>query len=182
MPPPVLSVRANLWLAVPVGALLAAVLTGSLLLMDYVHVFTAIMWTGTDIFMAIILGPIFRKVTIETRREIVSWLMPKMIFYMTTITAVTSTTGYFLGARMGLFTYAEPAFYWILSVAIIVTAMTVQGLGMLLPTNLRIYFELKKAEPDPVKIRRWTGRYFKVVASQVALQIIIVFIMANFAT
>lgn len=174
--------RANLWIVIPIGALLVAIFTGNFLLMNYVHVFTAIMWTGTDIFMGFILGPIFRHVTIQTRKEIISWLMPKMIFYMSTVTAVTSTAGYYLAAKMGLFTYNTPTVYWISSVAIIVVIMTVQGLGILLPTNLRIYFELKKTEPNLGKIQKLTRRYLKVVVSQVVLQIVIIFIMANFAT
>jgi len=180
--PPSISLRANLWVVIPIGALLVAIFTGNFLLMNYVHVFTAIMWTGTDIFMGFILGPIFRHVTIQTRKEIISWLMPKMIFYMSTVTAVTSTAGYYLAAKMGLFTYNTPTVYWISSVVIIVTIMTVQGLGILLPTNLRIYLELKKMEPNLEKIQKWTRRYLKVVTSQVVLQIVIIFIMANFAT
>ena len=150
--------------------------------MNYVHVFTATMWTGTDIFMGFILGPIFRHVSIQTRKEIISWLMPKMIFYMSTITAVTSTAGYYLATKMGLFTYNTPTFYWISAVVIIVVIMTVQGLGILLPTNLRIYLELRKSGPNLEKIQKWTRRYLKVVVSQVVLQIIIIFLMANFAT
>lgn len=72
--------------------------------------------------------------------------------------------------------------YWISSLAIIVIVMTVQGLGILLPTNLRIYFELKKTEPNLEKIQKLTRRYLKVVVSQVVLQIVIIFIMTNFAT
>lgn len=159
-----------------------AIFTGNFLLLDYVHVFTAIMWTGTDIFMAFLLGPIFRKVTIQTRKEIISWLMPKMVFYMTTVTAVTATAGYYLAAKMGLFTNATPTVYWISAAAIIVIVMTVQGLGILLPTNLRIYFELRKNEPSPEKIQKWTRRYLRVVASQVVMQIVIIFIMSYFAT
>ena len=174
--------RANLWIAIPIGALLVAISTGNFLLMNYVHIFTATMWTGTDIFMGFILGPIFRHVSIQTRKEIISWLMPKMIFYMSTVTAVTSTAGYYLAAKMGLFTYNTPMFYWISAVVIIVVIMTVQGLDILLPTNLRIYFELRKSGPNLEKIQKWTRMYLKVVVSQVALQIIIIFIMANFAT
>jgi uncharacterized membrane protein len=141
-----------LWIAIPIGALLVAIFTNNFLLMNYVHVFTATMWTGTDIFMAFMLGPIFRRVTVQTRKEIISWLMPKMIFYMSTVTAVTSTAGYYLAAKMGLFTYNVPTVYWISAVVIIVIVMTIQGLGILLPTNLRIYFELRKPAPNLEKI------------------------------
>jgi hypothetical protein len=52
--PPRISIRSNLWVVIPVGALIVAVLSVNLLLLNYVHVFTAVLWTGTDIFMALL--------------------------------------------------------------------------------------------------------------------------------
>ena len=60
--------------------------------------------------------------------------------------------------------------------------MFIQGLGILLPTNLRIYFEMRKNEPDMSRIQRLMKMYVKVVAIQAAMQFIIIFIMAGFAT
>jgi hypothetical protein len=37
---------------------------------------------------------------------------------------------------------------------IIVTVMMMQGLGILLPTNLRVYYELRKNNPDMYKIQK----------------------------
>ena len=106
--------------------------------------FTAILWTGTDIFMAFLLGPVLRNVSLSTRKEVISWLMPKMVFYMPTVAAVTTTAGYFLASKMGLITLNPPVVYWIYLVLVIVSIMFIQGLGILLPTNLRIYFEMRK--------------------------------------
>jgi hypothetical protein len=156
--------------------------TSNLLLLNYVHVFTSILWTGTDIFMAFLLGPILRNISLSTRKEVISWLMPKMVFYMPTVSAVTTTAGYFLASRLGLITLHPPVVYWIFAVLSIVAAMFIQGLAILLPTNLRIYFELSKDEPDMPKIQRFMKRYVKVVASQAILQFIIIFIMAEFTT
>jgi len=167
---------------VPVGALLLAVGTNNLLLLNYVHVLTAILWTGTDIFMGFVLGPILRKVSLSTRREIITWLMPKMIFYMTTVSSVTTTAGYFLAARLGLLAVGPPVYYWMLGLFVVVAVLFIQGLGFLLPTNLRVFFELRKAQPDIAKIQRLTRRYIRVVASQAVTQLITIFLMANFAT
>ena len=60
--------------------------------------------------------------------------------------------------------------------------MFIQGLGILLPTNLRIYFELRKNGPDMSMIQRLMKRYVKVVATQAVLQFVIIFIMTEFAT
>jgi hypothetical protein len=167
---------------VPIGALIIAILTANFLLLNYVHVFTSMLWTGTDIFMAFLLGPILRGVSLSTRKEVISWLMPKMVFYMPTVASITTTAGYFLASKMGLITLQTPVLYWITAVLIIVVAMLIQGLGILLPTNLRVYYELRKSEPDMARIQRLMRRYVKVVATQAILQFVIIFIMANFAT
>jgi uncharacterized membrane protein len=167
---------------VPIGALIIAILTANFLLLNYVHVFTSMLWTGTDIFMAFLLGPILRGVSLSTRKEVISWLMPKMVFYMPTVASITTTAGYFLASKMGLITLQTPVLYWITAVLIIVIAMLIQGLGILLPTNLRVYYELRKSEPDMARIQRLMRRYVKVVATQAILQFVIIFIMANFAT
>jgi hypothetical protein len=180
-PPPTISVRSNIWITVPIGALIVAILTANFLLLNYVHVFTSMLWTGTDIFMAFLLGPILRGVSLSTRKEVISWLMPKMVFYMPTVASVTTTAGYFLASKMGLITLQTPVLYWITAVLIIVVAMLIQGLGILLPTNLRVYYELRKSEPDMARIQRLMRRYVKVVATQAILQFVIIFIMAYFS-
>ena len=180
--PPTISLRSNIWIVIPIGSLILAIVTSNLLLLNYVHVFTSILWTGTDIFMAFLLGPILRKVSLSTRKEIISLLRPKMVFYMPTVASVTTTAGYFLASKMGLITLESPVVYWITTVLIIVTVMLIQGLGILLPTNIRVYHELRKKEPDMTKIQRLMRRYVKVVATQAILQFVIIFIMANFAT
>jgi len=180
--PPSISLRSNIWIIIPIGALIIAIVTANLLLLNYVHVFTSILWTGTDIFMAFLLGPVLRKVSLSTRKEIISWLMPKMVFYMPTVASVTTTAGYFLASKLGLITFEVPVVYWITTVLIIVTVMLIQGLGILLPTNIRVYYKLRKKKPDMTKIHRLMRRYVKVVATQAVLQFVIIFIMANFAT
>src|ERR671910_625849 len=138
-PPPKISILSNLWVVIPIVAVIVAILSANLLLLNYVHVFTAVLWTGTDIFMAFLLGPVLRNVSLSTRKEVISWLMPKMVFYMPTVASVTTTAGYFLASKMGLITLESPIVYWIVTVLIIVTVMLIQGLGIRLPTNVRVY-------------------------------------------
>ena len=181
-PPPKISILPNLWVIIPIIALVVAILSANLLLLNYIHVFTAILWTGTDIFMAFLLGPVLRNVSLSTRKEVIFWLMPKMVFYMPTVAAVTTTAGYFLASKMGLITLNPPVVYWISVVLVIVSIMFIQGLGILLPTNLRIYFEMRKNKPYISRIQRLMRMYVKVVAIQAAMQFVIIFIMAEFAT
>ena len=181
-PPPKISILPNLWVIIPIVAVVVAIISANLLLLNYIHVFTAILWTGTDIFMAFLLGPVLRNVSLATRKEVISWLMPKMVFFMPTVATVTTTAGYFLASKMGLITSNPPIVYWISTVLVIVSIMFIQGLGILLPTNLRIYFEMRKSEPDMSRIQRLMRMYVKVVAIQGTLQFVIIFIIAEFAT
>ena len=65
---------------------------------------------------------------------------------------------------------------------LIVSVLTVQGLGILLPMNLKLYFEIMKSAPDPDKLKRWMRTYVRVVALQGTMQVLIIVVMARFAT
>src|ERR671931_1897006 len=96
---PTISIRANIWITIPIVALIVAILTANFLLLNYVHVFTSMLWTGTDIFMAFLLGPILRHVRLSTRKEVIIGLMTNMIFYMPAVAEETPTGGYYLRCR-----------------------------------------------------------------------------------
>src|SRR5690606_27367322 len=82
------------------AALVAAVLAGNLWLLDWVHVMSGVLWTGIDLFMGFVIGPIIRSVSIPVRREIIVRLTPVTLFLMPTLSILTSTAGWFLAVRM----------------------------------------------------------------------------------
>jgi hypothetical protein len=75
-----------------------------------------------------------------------------------------------------------PEFHWVIAALVIVTILTIQGTGILLPTNLRLYFELQKPNPNSAKIGRWMRWFVGVVAIQGTMQVAIFVVMAKFAT
>ena len=119
------------------------------------HVMTGALWTGIDLFMGFVIGPILRGVSLETRRTIIAGLIPRTLILMPTLSIVTSTAGWFLAVRMDYLDLGYPEFWWVIAALAIVTVLTVQGLGYLLPANLRLYFEIQKPQPDGEKIGRW---------------------------
>jgi hypothetical protein len=147
-----------------------------------VHVMTGALWTGIDLFMGFIVGPVLRKVSFETRRAIIAGLIPRTLILMPTLSTITSTAGWFLAVRMGFLDVSYPEFWWVIAALAIVTVLTVQGLGYLLPTNLRLYFEVQKPQPDAEKIASWMKTYVRVVAVQGTMQVAIIVVMARFAT
>ena len=160
----------------------AAVLSPSLWFLNFVHVMTGALWTGIDLFMGFVIGPILRSVSFETRRAIIAGLIPRTLILMPTLSIITSTAGWFLAVRTGFLDLGYPEFWWVIAALAIVTVLTVQGLGYLLPTNLRLYFEVQKAQPDAQKIARWMKTYVRVVAVQGTMQVAIIVVMARFAT
>jgi len=140
------------------------------------------LWTGIDLFMGFVIGPILRRLPLDARRAMISALVPRTLILMPTLSIVTSTTGWFLAERMGFLAVGYPEFYWVIAALAIVTILTVQGLGYLLPTNLRLYFEMQKPRPDGEKIGRWMHIYVRVVGVQGVMQVAIIVVMARFAT
>jgi hypothetical protein len=159
-----------------------AIVSPSLWFLNFVHVMTGALWTGIDLFMGFVIGPILRSVSFETRRAIIAGLIPRTLILMPTLSIITSTAGWFLAVRTGFLDLGYPEFWWVIAALAIVTVLTVQGLGYLLPTNLRLYFEVQKAQPDAQKIARWMKTYVRVVAVQGTMQVAIIVVMARFAT
>jgi hypothetical protein len=174
------------WYLVAAGlafaVMIAAILGPSLWFLNFVHVMTGALWTGIDLFMGFVIGPILRGVPFETRRNIIAGLVPRTLILMPTLSMVTSTSGWFLAVRMGFLDLGYPEFWWVIAALAIVTVLTVQGIGYLLPANLRLYFEIQKPQPDGEKIGRWMKTYVGVVAVQGTMQVAIIVVMARFAT
>jgi hypothetical protein len=168
--------------ALALVGMIAAILWGSDWLLNFVHVLAGGLWTGIDLFMGFVIGPILRRLPLDARRAVISALVPRTLILMPTLSIVTSTAGWFLAERMGFLAIGYPEFYWVIAALAIVTLLTVQGLGYLLPTNLRLYFEMQKPRPDGEKIGRWMHIYVRVVGVQGVMQVAIIVVMARFAT
>jgi len=160
----------------------AAILSPSLWFLNFVHVMSGALWTGIDLFMGFIIGPVLRRVSLDTRRAMIAGIIPRTLVLMPTLSAITSTSGWFLAQRLGFLDLGYPQFWWVIAALGIVSVLTVQGLGYLLPMNLKLYFEIQKPAPDPEKLKRWMRTYVRVVAVQGVMQIAIIVVMARFAT
>ena len=170
------------WALLSIAGMIAAIAVKNLWLLDFVHVFSSLLWTGIDLFMGFVLGPILRRSEISVRREIMRRLTPRTLFLMPTISIISGTTGWFLAVRLGYTAIDWPEYGWIAAALLLVTLMTIQGLGFLTPVNVFVCLELQKENPDLTKISRWMSRYFYAVASQGAMQIAIIVVMTRFRT
>ena len=167
---------------VALAAMIFAIENPGLWLLNFMHVSSGILWTGVDLFMGFVIGPIMRRISLDARRQIVARLMPRMLYLMTTLSIITGTTGWYLAERLGLLGLPYPQFGWVLAALIILTILTIEGVGFLLPVNLMVYFELRKPHPDGARIGRLMRLYVWCVTTQGLMQIAIILIMAKFRT
>jgi hypothetical protein len=183
-PEPALEIRlTNLcWVAAALAVMVAAIVSEVAWFLNFVHVMAGALWTGIDLFMGFVVGPILRRCELPVRRAIVTRLMPRMIFLMPTLAAVTGTAGWFLAKQLGFLEVGYPQFYWVVAALAIIAVLTVQGFGVLLPTNIRVCLEMQKPEPDTAQIGRWMRRYVRGTAFQGALQVAIIVVMARFVS
>jgi hypothetical protein len=147
-----------------------------------VHVICGVLWTGIDLFMGFVIGPILRKVGLSVRREIIVRLVPRTLFLMPTLSIITGTTGWFLAKDLGFLHVPWPQFGWVAAALTLVILMTIQGLGYLLPTNLWVCIQLRQSDPDLAKISQTMRNYFFAVATQGTMQVLTIVIMSRFVT
>jgi hypothetical protein len=181
-PAPAVSIRPAYVIAAiaAFAAMFAAIAIDNIWFLNFVHVMAGVLWTGIDLFLGFVLGPIMRRLPFDTRRSITSALVPRIMILMPTLAIITGTAGWFLAQRMGYLDLGYPEFYWVAAALVIVTILTVQGLGILTPTNIRVFLEMQKPKPDSEKIGRWMKTYVRIVAFQGVMQVAIMVVMARF--
>ena len=170
-----------LWyVAAALAVMIVAITSRHLWPLNFVHVLCSLLWTGIDLFMGFVLGPILRRLDIGARRDIARQLTPRTLFLMPTISIISGTTGWFLAVKLGYTALDWPAYGWVAAALTLVVLMTIQGLGFLTPVNVMVCLELQKGAPDMKWIGAWMQRYFYAVALQGMMQVAIIVVMTRF--
>ena len=128
--------------------------------------------------MGFIVGPVIGKLTPAARAEVIKNLVPYMLFFMPSIASVAVTAGYYLASSEGVFIITSPAIF---ISGILVILLILQGFGIFMPNEVRIFLELGKPEPDVNRMTRLAMMNFRLSGLQGAMQIALIFIMANIA-
>src|SRR4249920_876859 len=115
-PPVRVAAPLRVWYRVAAAAafavMTAAIVSPSLWFLNFVHVMTGALWTGIDLFMGFVIGPILRSVSFETRRTMIAGLIPRTLILMPTLSIITSTSGWFLAVQTGFLDLSYPEFWW----------------------------------------------------------------------
>src|SRR5208282_6486322 len=102
------------------GVMMVAIASHDRWFLNFVHVICGVLWTGIDLFMGFVVGPILRRVEMPVRREIIVRLVPKTLFLMPTLSIITGTTGWFLAKYLGFLDLPWPQFGWVAAALVLV--------------------------------------------------------------
>lgn len=170
------------WVALALGVMVAAIVVDTYdWPLRFIHVASGVLLTGADIILGFIIGPTLRRLDFPARRQFTLKLLPKTLFIMTPLGIIAPTSGYYYAERLGYMDVGYPEFYWIIAALVVSLILAIQGIGILLPTNIRAYLEMRKENPDIPKVGRMMRNYFWVTASQGLMQVLIVTIMVKMA-
>ncbi len=146
--------------------------------LEYFHVVAGSIWTGMDLVMGLFFSYVMRGLNNIEKTNISMRLTPTMLFFMPAISSVTITAGIYLAVYMHI-PFSSP---YIIAALIIAFILLIQGIGIFLPNEIRVYNEIIHGAKDKEKIVRLTMLNLKLSLSQVVFQIAIVILMAHFAT
>ena len=167
---------------VVIVGLIVAIATNSLWALDFFHVVGGGLWTAIDLFLGLVLGPILGTMSIASRIELSSRLMPKLLLLMPTLVTMTLGSGFQLARKLGYLQSAYPDHPWLVASFIVVGVMAVIALGLLEPANVAVLFELRKEHPNPARIGRLMRVFIYTAGITGLMQVATLIIMTKIAT
>ncbi|HUZ38714.1 MAG TPA: hypothetical protein VMV17_20505 [Streptosporangiaceae bacterium] len=182
-PPPAIVPLAGLPIVGVALVLLVVAIAGNWLwALDFFHIVGGGLWTGVDLFVGLIIGPILGRLSVPARVEFAARFMPKMLLIMPTLVVMTLASGFQLARHLGVLDVAYPRHWWLTASFIVVGVMTVVALGFLEPANLAVLFELRKPAPDGALIGKLMRRFAYTAGITGLMQIATLVIMTRITT
>jgi hypothetical protein len=168
--------------ALALVALVVAIAVNKLWPLEFLHVVFGAAWTIIDLFLGLVIGPILGRLSIPSRIELTTRLMPKMVLIMPTVVTITLAAGWQLGHLLGTVDSSYAHHDWIVASYIVVGAMAVIALGLLEPANIAVLFELRKPRPNPQVIEHLMKRFIYTAGATGLMQIATFVIMTKIAS
>ena len=148
--------------------------------LNWVHVFFGLTWTGIDLFMGFLLGPILRRLDPALRRTVSQELSWRFFWLFPMLSTVTPTAGWELARRLGYLDVPYPGYYWIEAALGLVIVMAFFGIFILAPVNLWVLWETRKPEPDMALVQKLMRVYLAITALEAVLQLTTIVVMTRF--
>ncbi len=150
--------------------------------LDFYHVVGGGLWTGIDLFVGFVVGPIIGRMSIPARMEFSSRFMPKMLLIMPTVVTMTLGSGFQLARKLEYLNPGTATHGWLVGSFVVVAVMTVIALGILEPANIAVLFELKKESPNGAVIAKLMRRFIYTAGVTGAMQLATLIIMTKVAS
>ena len=150
--------------------------------LDFFHVAGGALWTGVDLFMGFVIGPIMGGMDVPARVAFTRRLMPKMLLIMPTLVLVTLASGWQLARHLGNLTVAYPEHWWLVASYVVVGVMAIIAYTVLEPVNIFVLLELRKPNPNGALIGRLMKRFIYTAGVTGIMQIATLIIMTKIAT
>ncbi|MDA8208487.1 MAG: hypothetical protein M0Z92_05750 [Actinomycetota bacterium] len=165
-----------------VVALVVALLSNTHWAVDFFHVVSGALWTGVDLFVGFVIGPILGKLPIPARVEFSKRFMPKMVVIMPALVVATLAAGFQLARQQGYILSSWPDHGWVVASFVVVGVLSVVAIGVLEPANLAVLFELRKPHPNGELVAHLMKRFIYTAGITGAMQIATLVIMTRLAT
>ncbi len=166
--------------AIPWAAFIIFALSGNLLLLDYIHVLTGAIWTGTDIFLGLIFIKVVKTLDIQTKYDVAQRVLPMTLFFIPSATVLTTLAGLILAIREN--TFSELPSTLIIPLFAVGAILAVISFIFILPASLKIR-KMKEGQRDEAALNdssRLLDNLTIYGAVQLLFQIIIIGFMAYF--
>ncbi len=161
--------------------LVVALAVNDLWPLEFFHVVGGGLWTGIDLFLGFIIGPVLGRMSIPARVEFSKRFMPKMVLLMPTLVIITLTGGWQLARHVGNLAASSPNHGWVIASFVVVGVMAIVALGILEPANLAVLFELRKPVPNGALIGTLMKRFIYTAGITGAMQVATLLIMTHLA-
>jgi len=146
------------------------------------HVVGGGLWTGIDLFVGLVIGPILGRLSIPTRAEFSARFMPKMVVIMPTVVMMTLATGFQVARNAGNLLASSPNHAWLIVSFCVVGIMAVIALGVLEPANIAVLYEMNKTVPNGERIGRLMKRFIYTAGITGIMQVATLIIMTRLAS
>jgi hypothetical protein len=178
----VVPVRGLPVVAVLLAGLVVAIAANWQWLLMFYHVAGGGLWTGIDLFVGFVIGPILGRLSIPARAEFSAKFMPMMVIIMPTLVVMTLAAGFQIAFVLGNLDPSSPNHAWLVFSFIVVGVMATVALGVLEPANIAVLFEMNKPQPNGEVIARLMKRFIYAAAITGAMQVMTLVIMTRITT
>lgn len=179
---PIVPVRGLPVVALVLAGLVWSIQSNAQWALDFYHVAGGALWTGIDLFVGLVIGPILGRMSPHARMEFSARFMPLMVLIMPTRVVMTLAAGFQLAVDLGNLRMESVNHVWLVVSFVVVGVMALIALGLLEPANIAVLMEGRKERPNTTIIAKLMRRFIYTAGITGVMQVATLIIMTRVAT